>query len=194
MKRRSPPSHRGRGRRRAKPPGSCVALLASLFSLGLSLGPGAAAAQITYVDILIVYTPGAAALYGNSVETRIYHMLNVTNQMYEDSGVDIRLRPVHITEVNYTDSASSSTALGKIRTGSWPFQNISALRTQYGADMVALLRPSAGDGYCGLAYLAGPGQNGEIGIYAGWMFSHTTITCSDYVLGHELGVRDQPLR
>src|SRR5690606_37234701 len=47
------------------------------------------------IDVMTLYTPDAEALYGAATTTRINQLISVANQIYQDSGVGITLRPVH---------------------------------------------------------------------------------------------------
>jgi len=150
-----------------------------------------ARAQLTTVDLNVLYTQGVVDRYGSEAGalTRIQHILAVSNQIYEDSESGIRLRLVHAEQVAYSDSARSSDALEDLSFGGAPLHQLAAsLREQYGADLTTLMRPYANDGSCGIAWLGGPGSGGVLRSWdADYAYSHVSIDCSDYVLAHELG-------
>lgn len=157
--------------------------------------PGSYSAAPAVIDILAVYTPGAAALYPGGMQTRLQHLVAVTNSIYQQSQVGIRMRLVHQVQVNYSDTVSSNEALTAI-TGSSPptgqdaaFSGINALRTQYGADMVVLFRPYRNDGTCGLAWTNGIDRQGDLSLddIKDYAYSHVSIDCDDDVLAHETG-------
>lgn len=142
------------------------------------------------IDIMVVYNNAAETLYNGSIQTRITHLVDVSNQIYKDSGINLSLRLVHTEKVNYEASYDSETAVNHITQQSHPaFSNIPTLREQYGADLVILMRPYADDGYCGIAWIGGNGTQGDFSNprEADYGYSHVSIDCSTYVLAHELG-------
>ncbi len=144
------------------------------------------------IDVLTLYTPGAAAIYPHGVQTRINQLISVANQIYADSGVKITLRPVYHGLVNYNDSDDMGTALNHLmeKTDS-AFSNVDSLRDTYGADLVMLFRPTqAGEGRCGLAPVGGFSTNGDFTSVAerNTAYSHIVVDCPvDLVVAHELG-------
>ena len=144
------------------------------------------------IDVLTLYTPGAAAIYPHGVQTRINQLFSVANQIYADSGVKITLRPVYHGLVNYNDSDDMDTALNHLmeKTDS-AFSNVDSLRDTYGADLVILFRPTqAGEGRCGLAPVGGFSKNGDFSSVAerNIAYSHIAVDCPvDLVAAHELG-------
>lgn len=151
------------------------------------------------IDLMVLHSPGLAARYQGDAQTRIQHMINVTNQIYAASGLDLTVRAVHSQQVNYPDGGTDDKALKDVTKQRVPvFKEVPTLRTRYGADMVVLMRPNTGDhGSCGLAWVGGSATyadgrkayaDGDVSKEAGNMFSHVTATgCGDVVLAHELG-------
>ncbi|WP_421189761.1 M12 family metallo-peptidase [Aeromonas enteropelogenes] len=160
---------------------------------------GATPAVANTIDLMVLHTPGLAARYQGDAQTRIQHMVNVTNQIYAASGLDLTVRAVHSAEVDYPDGGTDNAALNAVTKQTHKaFKEVPTLRTRYGADMVALLRPDTGNhGSCGLAWVGGSATyadgrkvyaDGDLSKEAGKMFSHVTATgCGDVVLAHELG-------
>jgi len=144
------------------------------------------------IDVLTLYTPGAAAIYPHGVQTRINQLISVANQIYADSGVKITLRPVYHGLVNYNDSDDMDTALNHLieKTDS-AFSNVDSLRETYGADLVILFRPmQGGEGRCGLASVGGFSTNGDFSSVAerSTAYSQIAVDCAvDLVVAHELG-------
>jgi|GEM_PF-846321 len=163
-----------------------LALLSFCFS------PFVLAEDKPTIDVLAVYTQGAAAEYAGDPTTRINQLFAVSNQIYKDSGINLQIRLAKAVAVNYTDDNAAETALNDItKNTNSAFANISALREQYKADMVILYRPYKDvHGSCGLAWIGGMGSNGDFSNsqYKSYMFAHIAITvCGDYVTAHELG-------
>lgn len=147
------------------------------------------------VDLMVLHTPGVATLYNGDADTRAQHLVNVANQVYLNSGLDITLRLVHSQQVDYPDLGKDDIALSDLTHGSHQaFNEISGLRSQYGADMVVLLRPEdpAYQGRCGLGWVGGTNTTGRaegnMSNDKNNMFSHVVVQgCPDTTLVHELG-------
>lgn len=139
---------------------------------------------LSTVDVLFVYSLTAEALYDGDITTRLDHIIAVTNQIYVDSGVEMQINIVNTLAVDYADEAVADTALDDITFAQDDvFKDIESIRFESGADMVVLLRPFIeGDSACGLAW-----ANPSITSSAGYMYSHVSVDCSDYVTAHELG-------
>jgi hypothetical protein len=146
----------------------------------------------TIIDVMALYTPGAAALYPNGVVTRINQLISVANQVYADSGVAITLRPVYQGQVDYNDVNDMDTALDDLINKTDPaFKNVNQLRQIYGADLVLLFRPLAPDASrCGLAPVGGFNTDGDFSAATekDFAYSNIGIDCPvDVVVAHELG-------
>ena len=164
--------------------------LFSLFIVSLVSLPAIAANSV--IDVLVVYTQGTADLYGGNPTTRINQIVQVTNQIYADSGVNLELRLAGTLKVTYTDDNNAETALNDITYNKVAaFNGVTAAREQYKADMVILYRPyKSSHGSCGVAWVGGQSTNGDFSNpqYKGYMFAHVAInSCGDYVTAHELG-------
>lgn len=162
-----------------------------LAIVALCLSP-LAWAEDAVVDVLAVYTTGAASEYAGDPSTRINQLFAVSNQIYKDSGIALQIRLAKAVAVNYSDDSAAETALNDITKGTHSsLANIAALREQYKADMVIFYRTyKDSHGSCGLAWIGGMGSNGDFSNtqYKAYMFAHVAITvCGDYVTAHELG-------
>jgi hypothetical protein len=170
----------------------------------------AAAASTTIIDVMVAYTPGFVSETGSqsAALTRIQNLVDLTNQAYITSGVNQQIRLVNTVQVNYPDNTDNQSALDDI-TGidengnpvSIPtsLQGIAALRNQYGADLVALIRSfddSTQKG-CGVGWLNGGNQTpitSQSSVYGYSVVSDgssvsgdTTYYCLDTTFAHELG-------
>lgn len=145
------------------------------------------------IDVMMLYTPDAEALYGAATATRINQLISISNQIYQDSGVRITLRPVHHGRVNYQSAGVDMyRQLDELTTGNHPaFNQVSALRERYGADLVVLLRPmNPQSDMCGLANLGGYRTMGDMLAFneRDYAYSLVAIDCPvSSVLAHELG-------
>jgi hypothetical protein len=110
---------------------------------GAAAPAGAPPPQST-VDLMLVYNSGMVQRYGNGLQTRLNNLVAIANQAYIDSGVHITLRLVHIEPIGdyIATGGSLNGALNDITYGNGVFSGISALRKQYGADLVQLILSS----------------------------------------------------
>jgi len=187
----APPSRRSRGARRLRPLTALGFLLPAVLIVALavpSLGGRMRQEPATTIDVMVLYTPGAAQRYASTgVDLRIDHLINVANDAFARTQSAIELRVVHREEVAYSDTVDSNTALSDVTSNNGSFAHVEAARATHGADMVVLLRPYVGDGICGIAWVNGVGTGGNLAGWQRWTYSHTAIDCGDLTLPHELG-------
>jgi hypothetical protein len=168
--------------------GGVAGVLLALFAVvAIPALAGRPRPQPATVDVMVFYTPGAAALYGGTgVQARIQHLINVTNDAMTNSVTRAKVRLVHTHQVAYSDTVDTGTALSDFQQNVGAFQGVEGLRTTHGADLAILLRPYVGDGICGQAYLnTFPPEYED--LFSFWAYSHTSIDCPDLTLAHELG-------
>ncbi|MES3008153.1 MAG: M12 family metallo-peptidase [Pseudomonadota bacterium] len=144
------------------------------------------------IDVMALYTPGAADLYGGDAATRINQLIGIANQIYADSRVGITLRPVYHGQVEYDDAVTMDTALTALTRKTHPaFGQVDALRQTYGADLVMLFRPQGRESArCGLANLGGFNTQGDFLSTSekDFAYSDIAIDCPvSSVVAHELG-------
>jgi len=116
----------------------------------------------TLIDVMVLYTPAAQNAAGgrSAIETRIQQAIALANEAYENSLVSIRHRLVHTGPVNYTTPASDPfiTALNELTgTSDGAMDEIHALRTAVGADVVSLLIDDWS--YCGIGWVVNPASS-----------------------------------
>ena len=141
------------------------------------------ASSAVELDTLVIYSQGAADKYDGDVETRINHLVEETNKIYKDSGLDVTMNVVKIQQYDMDDSARSNTILGNIRKDA----TIAKLRNDVGADNVVMMRPYAHDGMCGIAYQNNYLRDPNATWVQKYMYAHVTIGCGGYVTAHEVG-------
>ncbi len=114
------------------------------------------------VDLMVLYTTvNQTAAYAKQ---RIQYLVDLSNQAYKDSGINMRLRLVHARPTDYVESNANAQALSDLTGDKGAFAGTSALRSQYGADLVVLFRPLYAQtaGSCGTAYVGfANGGNGD---------------------------------
>jgi len=150
----------------------------------------ATTANRTLVDVMMLYTP-AMQNYA-ALQTRINHLISLTNQAYIDSQVLIELRLVHTELINYNDTNSNSTALTALTKNKGAFAGIENLRQQHGADLVSLVRPFNASGHtnCGVAWVGGSHAQplrSQLGYSVVSDGRNNNYYCTDYTFSHELG-------
>ena len=146
------------------------------------------------IDVLVLYTAHAECRNAgrargcqrddatrNSILGLIDLAVSETNTAYSLSGVNVELNLVHAAFDTYVEASTNAfgDALADLTTkNDGKLEQAHALRTTYGADVVALIIDVSE--YCGIAYL-GPSIN--------YMFSVTAWNCATgyYSFGHEIG-------
>ena len=144
------------------------------------------------IDVLALYTPSAITAYPGAIETRINQLFGVANQIYRDSKVGIRLRPVYLAGVATNESADMDTVLTQLMAGAVPeYAGVEALRSRFGADLVILFSTLEPVGSrCGLAPVGGFKTNGYFSpaIERALGYSVIAVDCPvELVVVHELG-------
>ena len=185
--------------------------------MDFSVGPGAsevthvsppvelkaAPAPNVTVDVMLAYTDGFVTRQGSAGQalTRLNQLIATANQAYVDSDVAITLRLVHAVQVSYSDTTTNVQALADLDAGNGALAGVpTTLRTRYGADVVALIRPflQAEQASCGFGHVGGAGGNGaNMSAYASAGFAaisdgsqqvgNLTYFCTPATFAHELG-------
>lgn len=170
---------------------SCMWLTIPALAQQLAEQNETATPQTATIDLLVVYNQATAEAYSGQPQSRFVHLAEVANQIYVDSGVNLRLNVVHSVLVDYPEDLDAETALRDITFGNAPFESIAGLRESYNADMVVFYRPyNDAHGSCGLAWLGGTGSAGDFSApeIRDYQYSHIAInSCGDYITAHELG-------
>ena len=190
------------GREKTNPnqpiPKGLIQKVAEPFDSVANLTAQPQAAGNTTIDVILLYTTGMSNRYGSGLAARLDNLIAIANQAYLDSQIQITLRLVRTAQVNYSDTIGNSTALNALTNGSDPgLASVKSMRDQYGADLVALLRPfsNATHGGCGVAWVNGyngqPVSSGKESGYAvvsdGTDLGGSSYYCLNLTLAHELG-------
>ena len=137
-------------------------------------------------DVMIVWTADARSDAGGRLAINSLAELAVleTNQAYENSQINSRLRLVYRGEVGYGENGSFGDHLSRLRSKSDGYMDdIHNIRASVGADMVSLfVRDGA---YCGIAYLMTSLSNGF--RTSAFSVVHQGCATGYYSFGHELG-------
>ncbi|PTB90316.1 hypothetical protein C9927_00485 [Pseudidiomarina aestuarii] len=138
--------------------------------------------ETAIIDVLFYYTPSTNDLYNNNPQSRIDHIITITNFIFSTSKVNAQIRGTS-QEIDYAESTVGE-GLDDMTYERNGFENLGNDRFLAGADAVALLHPiDPDDNACGVAYVLDPRTAGA-GQYA---LSANGIDCQDYVVAHELG-------
>jgi hypothetical protein len=123
----------------------------------------AAGKSFIVVDIMMLYAREVAEQYPDGLaDTLMNQLVAKANQSFVDSAIDVQLRLVHRQFVDY-NQPSNFTALADLRSALESgirfgldngLNNVAALREQYGADIVSMIRLHELNerGVCGVAY------------------------------------------
>jgi len=131
--------------------------------------------QTTFIDTLILYSTAVKNHYHDEPEIRIEHLIEVTNTIFTQSHLNIKINPVKLLTYTMETNASASTVITTLQADS----NVSKLRDQYGADLVLIYRMRKNNGNCGIAYI----NDGR----SAYSFANVSIDCSDHYTAHEIG-------
>ncbi len=137
------------------------------------------------IDVMVVYTPRAAAFFGGQhyMQIAIENTVALTNRTYENSAVQFRIRLVYSAQVDYVERPFLD--LDRLANPSDGYlDEVHTLRDAYAADLVVLIPGTEAEdrGYCGIAFLPTslPAPDAA--------FAVTEALCiSDITFAHELG-------
>ncbi len=130
-----------------------------------------------HIDTLVIYSPAVEAYYEGDQESRIYHLIQETNQHYQENNLPIQIDPVKVLAYPISDTLSSKETIQVLQKD----PKLQALRDEYGADEVLIYRlyhPQ--EQSCGIAYINRYYQSD-------YAFALVAINCSAYQSAHELG-------
>ncbi len=152
----------------------------------------AASSGISEIDVLVLYTPAAAAHAGGeaSMRAEVERLFGETNTAFRNSGVSARVRG-WARPVLYVESQDVGTDLGLLRGSSDGYlDEVHSMRSDLGADLVHLLvayTPTAspdGSFTCGVAYPSLQ-RSAAFGVTLFYYQCSYTFT---HELGHNLGL------
>ena len=130
------------------------------------------------IDLLALYTDDFIDLEAGYPYTLLLHAMNVTRAVFEDSGTNIQLRTVGMTEV---ELGGDDWVEGELR---------QQLMDRHGADLTALFGPSGGcSEFAGGCARGGPWYSSHWSDARVWANLHVgTILVVAHELGHAMGL------
>jgi|GEM_PF-1279075 len=164
--------------------------------LGTDLSDASSKPASNFIDTLVIYTQGVPALYGGDPSARIDQLIQLSNQVYESSGLELRLRLASSVQKTVDESATLVTLLTAMDDRSGSFSDLDTLKTNANADIVVLMVPNnPNSDLCGLANLGGFGSRGDFLSENNRANANGTvfINCGDdtttvHEIGHILGL------
>lgn len=144
----------------------------------------------TVIDVMVMYTPNVETRWGvEGIEAKIINAVDMANQAYINSGIDMRINLVHTQRFEYTETGNMATTFND-------FQGISfwdptpkpqhLLRDQYGADQMVLI--SGESTYCGLGTIMSTADVNFAPYAYAVVHDDSVYSClSNNTLAHELG-------
>jgi len=139
------------------------------------------------VDLMVVYTPGAAKMFGGEkgIKARINVAVSRSNTAFSESKIKARLNLVHAGQVDYTSTGSKSTDLMNLsfRKSSLRTQ-VADLRKKYSADLVTLVTERDGGGVGFLLNRKSPTPQLGFNVVCGRSLYYSVLA---HECGHNLG-------
>jgi hypothetical protein len=141
------------------------------------------------IDVMVVYTQDAEN-YLSNITSEIQLVIDQTNQSYENSNINQRVRLVHSAQVTYTESGDSLTDLERLKDPSDGYiDDVHPMRDVYGADIVSLWVKNTGVGVCGRGYMMN--ESWRSSAFEEWAFNMIGIDdelrCAIHNFTHEMG-------
>lgn len=145
----------------------------------------------TVIDIIALHSQESASLYPFGAETRINQLVAVANQVFIDSGADVRLRVVYHGAAGLAGADDMGATLESMLEREGAFGSIETLRSEFGGDIVLYFRPlEFAASRCGLAPVGGYASEGDFSD-PGERFNATAVVAIDcpldIVVAHEVG-------
>ena len=150
--------------------------------------PDPSDSETSQVDVLIVYTTAAKEHAGGEAAMRadIDLWFTEANRYFTTSGVDLQLRLAHAEELDYVETPSSFELGSLVEAADGILDEVHALRTAVGADLVHLIERWGSinnSRYCGVAYV----MHEVSAAFKPYAFGATVHGCGSLVFAHELG-------
>jgi hypothetical protein len=127
------------------------------------------------IDLLVLVDKQDKNNFNGMNETKIDHFISVSNKVYKNSGLDIKLNIKKIHAYDFAKEKSEDVLYEVYKD-----KQIKQLRADEKADLVVIYRKYAQDGYCGIAYV-----NHTLSADIG--YAHVSLECTSITTAHEIG-------
>jgi hypothetical protein len=160
---------------------------AALHSTGLP--PADTLDEPTVIDVLFLYTPQAVLGEGNEegIHHRVLLSVQDTNQVFENSKINVIINPIHIGLIAYTESGNLPEDLNRLGSGREGLQHAHTLRQDYKADLVCLIIETENQGIQGAAWDIPPPRGRPERGFTVCRRAVMGAGSNDLLLAHELG-------
>jgi len=128
------------------------------------------------IDLLVLVDKNDKNNFNGLNETKIDHFISVTNKVYENSGLDVKLNIKKIQTYTFSNNKTSDETLYDV----YNDKNITQIKNDAKADLIVIYRKYVNDGYCGVAYV-----NRRLDADIG--YAHVSLECPSTTTAHEIG-------
>ncbi len=159
---------------------SAVSPRFQLNSSGLKSAGLASMSQLTRIDVLVAYTPSAAAATGD-INGLIQLAFDESNASYSNSAINLTIAPAYVAQVNYTEAGYAQDVAALQSPSDGIMDIVHTWRNQYLADVVVLIVNYPPHTACG--------QASTILATASTAFAVVDYVCAtgNYSFAHEIG-------
>jgi hypothetical protein len=127
------------------------------------------------IDILVLIDNNDSNSFNGISETKIDHFMAVTNKIYTNSTLDVKLNIKKIQPYSFSHTLSKDVLYDVYQDS-----NITKLKNETKSDLVVIYRKYANDGNCGVAFINDV-LDKDIG------YAHISLECPSTSTAHEIG-------
>ena len=140
----------------------------------------------TDIDVLFLYSPEFRQLF-TSPETRINQLIAFSNASFQSTDILINMRMAGAVEVAFDNDNANSSLLNAVSQSTGDFADVSQMRDDFGADLVAVLGASSPNSASGIAFVLNRFNSSSDGFNSGYSVTRLSTNCCDAVFTHEIG-------
>jgi hypothetical protein len=133
------------------------------------------AKTLKIIDLLVLVDKNDKNNFNGINETKIDHFIAVTNKIYENSTLNVKLNIKKIQTYSFNENTSEETLYD-----TYNDKNITKIKNDIKADLVITYRKYVKDGYCGVAYV-----NHKLDADVG--YAYVSFECPSTTTAHEIG-------
>jgi hypothetical protein len=145
------------------------------------VAPAAAPADVhgdtgAVIDVMVLYSNQTAAAAGAGIGAAIQNAIDVSNQVFANSGISFRFNLAYSAQVAHDELGDQTADVNWLAAD----PGVASLRNAHYADLVAMYVEESG-GYCGMSYGIGPNVN------IAWSVINRGCAVGNLSFPHELG-------